>query len=692
MNASMHSPILTIRGMSKVYREHLATFEARLPSLTLASGDILGITGPSGCGKSSLLELLALLSVPTSVQSFLFTAGGREYDIAALWRSAPGKFFHLRRQHMGFVHQAGGLMPFLTVHDNILLALQLAEHSKNAGQRARVDELIDFLDLGRVADKLPENLSYGERQRTAIARALIHRPALVLADEPTSALDPQTSYAVMELLLRAVRETKSAALIVTHDHELLDSAGIRRISMLPCSSDIQNPCYELQQYESTSLVSSNCTHKKQEKEAIECAPKETVTESKTSSFLGRLFASLQTVFLLAWKDFLHDRSLSLCAVLALTASLTPVLLLAGIKTGVTGIFEERLLSNPASLSIVPLSSQRYTPADLERMRTLEGVSFIVPQTRILASSVLLSDPGTDNSVQAEAVPTAPGDPLLLRYASDISGEAVVLTQQTVRSLPDIRPGDIVSLSIGRRHQGKLEQVFLQLPVHAILPDAADGASHVYLPFAIVQDIERYRDGLAVPVRNWPGKSSSGEEAGFAGFRMYAKDLESVVILRDLLQEKGIRVHTWAREIETLQHLKFGLTMTTALIGLVAMSGMVFSLASLAVSNVRRKARLFAQCALMGMNRREQVSLPLFQQIFIACGAIVVSALAYAIASALFDTVIGPWLGTEASVCTLEAAQYAFLQAVVLVLSCGCGLAACFRILALQPAEVLRHDA
>ena len=442
MNASMHSPILTIRGMSKVYREHLATFEARLPSLTLASGDILGITGPSGCGKSSLLELLALLSVPTSVQSFLFTAGGREYDIAALWRSAPGKFFHLRRQHMGFVHQAGGLMPFLTVHDNILLALQLAEHSKNAGQRARVDELIDFLDLGRVADKLPENLSYGERQRTAIARALIHRPALVLADEPTSALDPQTSYAVMELLLRAVRETKSAALIVTHDHELLDSAGIRRISMLPCSSDIQNPCYELQQYESTSLVSSNCTHKKQEKEAIECAPKETVTESKTSSFLGRLFASLQTVFLLAWKDFLHDRSLSLCAVLALTASLTPVLLLAGIKTGVTGIFEERLLSNPASLSIVPLSSQRYTPADLERMRTLEGVSFIVPQTRILASSVLLSDPGTDNSVQAEAVPTAPGDPLLLRYASDISGEAVVLTQQTVRSLPDIRPGDI----------------------------------------------------------------------------------------------------------------------------------------------------------------------------------------------------------------------------------------------------------
>ena len=154
----MHSPILTIRGMNKVYREHLATFEARLPSLTLASGDILGITGPSGCGKSSLLELLALLSVPTSVQSFLFTAGGREYDIAALWRSAPGKFFHLRRQHMGFVHQAGGLMPFLTVHDNILLALQLAEHSKNAGQRARVDELIDFIDLGRVAEKLPEKL------------------------------------------------------------------------------------------------------------------------------------------------------------------------------------------------------------------------------------------------------------------------------------------------------------------------------------------------------------------------------------------------------------------------------------------------------------------------------------------------------------------------------------------------------
>ena len=688
----MHNAILTIKGMSKVYREHLATFEARLPALTLSSGDILGITGPSGCGKSSLLELLALLSIPTSVQSFLFAPCGKEYDIAALWRTNPKQFFCLRRQHMGFVHQAGGLMPFLTVQENIFLALQLAENSRNTGQRDRVHDLIDFLDLGRVANKLPENLSYGERQRTAIARALIHRPALVLADEPTSALDPQTSLAVMELLLRAVKETKSAALIVTHDHELLDMAGIRRLSMQPCGSDPQNPCYALQHYTSAAALSCASIPDKPWDEACACEIQRPASANESHSFLRTALASLQTAFLLAWKDFLHDRTLSLCAILALTASLTPVLLLAGIKTGITRIFEERLLSNPASLALIPLSSQRYTPADMERMRMLEGVSFIVPQTRILASSVLLIAPQTDSTIHAEAVPTAQGDPLLRRYASDISGEAIVLTQQTARSLPGIQPGDVIRLSIGRRHQGKLEQVSLQLPVHAILPDSADGSEHVYLPFPILQDIERFRDGIAVPARNWSGKRVTEKDVTFAGFRMYARTLDDVVVLRDFLQKDGIRVHTWAREIETLQHLRLGLTLTTALIAVVALCGMIFSLASLSTSNVRRKARLFAQCALMGMSTKEQLSLPIFQQILIACGALIISALAYAIASETFDVIIGPWLGTEADVCLLEAAQYAFLQAVVFVLSCGCGLAACFRILALQPAEVLRHDA
>jgi putative ABC transport system ATP-binding protein len=175
-------------------------------TLEVRPGSSLAITGPSGCGKSTLLGLISGLDTPTSGR---VAVGGQE--ISALPESERAR---LRREALGLVFQADNLLPFLTALENV--GLQLALHGATDGYD-RCLELLAGLGLRANVDQLPDQLSGGERQRVAVARALIHRPRLILADEPTGSLDAANSAAVVDLLLAAQEEIGATLVVVTHD-------------------------------------------------------------------------------------------------------------------------------------------------------------------------------------------------------------------------------------------------------------------------------------------------------------------------------------------------------------------------------------------------------------------------------------------------------------------------------------------
>ncbi len=175
--------------------------------LTLVGGTSLAVTGPSGCGKSTLLCVLAGLAVPTAGSVRI-----GETIISALSDAARAAY---RKSQIGVVYQADNLLPFLTVAENVQLQLALCADTQNA--RQRVLELLEQLGLAALAARMPDQLSGGQRQRVAVARAIVHRPTVILADEPTGALDHVNAAQVIKLLCDAQARLGATLIVVTHD-------------------------------------------------------------------------------------------------------------------------------------------------------------------------------------------------------------------------------------------------------------------------------------------------------------------------------------------------------------------------------------------------------------------------------------------------------------------------------------------
>ena len=176
-------------------------------SLNVAPGELVAIVGESGSGKSTLLNMAAGLDAYDAGQILV---GGE--DLALL---DDHKLTELRRRRIGFVFQAFHILPYLTLRRNVALPLALtAGDSREIATRA--DEMLDAVGLGNRGDDYARDLSGGELQRIAIARALIHKPGLILADEPTGNLDSEAARRVLKLFADSIRNTGSAGLLVTH--------------------------------------------------------------------------------------------------------------------------------------------------------------------------------------------------------------------------------------------------------------------------------------------------------------------------------------------------------------------------------------------------------------------------------------------------------------------------------------------
>lgn len=221
MHAAMtNTPVLLAENLRRTHHAGAGEAVAALQgvSLTLEAGDFMAVMGPSGCGKSTLLQLCGLMDIPTAGRLVL---EGRD---AACCTEAD--LTRLRRDRIGFVFQSLNLLPTLSLLENIALPLLLARAGE-AAAFAKARELAERVGLTSRLGHFPAQVSGGEAQRAALARAVIHRPALLIADEPTGSLDSANGRAVLDLLRELNTAFGVAILLATHDASV--AAAARRI-------------------------------------------------------------------------------------------------------------------------------------------------------------------------------------------------------------------------------------------------------------------------------------------------------------------------------------------------------------------------------------------------------------------------------------------------------------------------------
>ena len=204
-----------IEGLSKRYGEGDTAVDAlKDVNMIVAPGEVVGLIGPSGSGKSTLLKCLGAVIEPTTGKMTL----GDEVIYDNGWKIPDLRA--LRRDRIGFVFQAPYLIPFLDVTDNVALLPMLAGRP-NVEARKRALELLEALDVGHRAKAQPSQLSGGEQQRIAIARALANQPPVILADEPTAPLDSERALSVVRILNQMAQQFNTAIIVVTHDEKII---------------------------------------------------------------------------------------------------------------------------------------------------------------------------------------------------------------------------------------------------------------------------------------------------------------------------------------------------------------------------------------------------------------------------------------------------------------------------------------
>lgn len=210
--------IIEFKHVTKKYSEKIVAVSD--VNFKIMPGEFISLVGPSGAGKSTLIKLLTCAEMPSSGQILV---AGR--DITKLHKKELPFF----RRKVGVIFQDFKLLPKKTVYENVAFALEVADES-NADISERVPKIIEIVGLTNRIKAFSEELSGGEKQRVSIARALVHKPKLLIADEPTGNLDPVTTWEIIELLFK-INEQGTIVLLATHDREVVDSLQRRVITM-----------------------------------------------------------------------------------------------------------------------------------------------------------------------------------------------------------------------------------------------------------------------------------------------------------------------------------------------------------------------------------------------------------------------------------------------------------------------------
>ena len=400
---------------------------------------------------------------------------------------------------------------------------------------------------------------------------------------------------------------------------------------------------------------------------------------------------------LARRDWLHEAALSLCAVLALASMLAPLLVLVGVRNGVVAGMREKLLEDPVVLVITPSgggSEGSFSAAFIEELRGLPGARFVIGRTRDIAADVTLtSAAGATQSVQME--PCAPGEPVLEHYRlpapNDGPEPELVLSAKAARKL-GVAAGGELTAELGRRTpEGRLEATELTFRVSGVLPEAASNRHLGFLPLQVLQDIQDYRDSIAVPARGFAGRPRpEGEgERRFASFRLYARDLDAVEGLAAALNERHVEARTKAREIAGIRQLSTAISRVILIISLAVGAGFAAFTLSSVQGAVRRKDKMLGMLRLLGFPRAALLLYPLAQTLLTAVFGILTAGLLYLAVGLGIDRLFAEQSG-GLTLCRLGLAEFAQAAALVLLLSALAAARASWQAANIEPSAVIRE--
>ena len=403
--------------------------------------------------------------------------------------------------------------------------------------------------------------------------------------------------------------------------------------------------------------------------------------------------ALRSAFSLAFHDWKHDGLLSLCSVLSLVSILVPLLILLGIRNGVIATLKTRLLDNPALLTVSPTGSgSGYTESWLSTLRDRADVAFVVPKTRDISTTVQLRHDadGAPRFTPVDMEPTAPGDPLLARFEAVPAERNTITLSRPAADRLAAREGSLLVAQIGRvTASGKMESLPLEIIVAAVLPLEAESRVIGFIPLSLLVDIEDYKDGFAVPGLGVAGDPPPQAERRFARFRLYARNMDDVAVLRDMFAKQGIEVQTSAMEIQSFQEISRALTMLFALIACTVAAGFVASTASSVLAGVRRKDKQLGMLRLVGFPGAAIMAFPLIQaQITALCGC-ALSAGLYACAGYGLDVLFSDKF-YGAAVSLLPPEHFALIATGVCLASFMACLPAARRAARIEPSDVLRE--
>ena len=208
--------VIELKNINKIYGTAVKTQVLHNINLNIEEGSFNSIIGQSGSGKSTMMNIIGTLDQPTSGEVFI---NGKRTDLMK-----KNELSELRNQTIGFIFQFHYLLPEFTALENVLMPFRIQDENISKETRDRADELMNLVGLEKVKNNLATNMSGGQQQRTAIARALMNNPKIILADEPTGNLDSDSTENIYNLLRDINEKMKTTFLIITHDRKIAEKA------------------------------------------------------------------------------------------------------------------------------------------------------------------------------------------------------------------------------------------------------------------------------------------------------------------------------------------------------------------------------------------------------------------------------------------------------------------------------------
>ncbi len=402
--------------------------------------------------------------------------------------------------------------------------------------------------------------------------------------------------------------------------------------------------------------------------------------------------TFKTVFRLAMRDYFYERLLSACAIMGLAAVLAPLLVLFGVKSGIINTMSDRLIQDPRNREISPVGSGRYGEDWFAAMRERSDVDFVIPQTRSIAASMILynNDADRPRTLVVSLIPTAEGDPLLQQYGPiPVKAREVVLSDIAARKL-DVKAGQEIIGKVGRSVAGAKEQVTVKLHVTGVLPHEAYVREAAFVRLELLEATEDYRDGRGSKIFGWPGTVRPPGARTYPSFRLYARSIYDVSLLRDRLMDQGLEIYTKAEEIEIVKSLDRSFNLIFGLIAVVAVLGYFASMVSNVLANVNRKSRYLGISSLIGFSTGNIIWYPILQSVATVVFGFTTAIMLYKTAEIMINRLFGEYLASGEYVCRLSSLHMLIVLVLMLILSIMASAYGAFKVSRIEPSEVIRE--